>query len=46
MELRKVELEKLKEVRKKEFMAVERKAREKLGAAPTEMIQDHRAEQS
>lgn len=42
IELRKVELEKLKEVRKKEFMAEEKKAREELGAAPTEMMQDHR----
>eukprot|EP00981_Chlorochromonas_danica_P002026 scaffold413_cov176-Ochromonas_danica.AAC.22 len=44
IELRKQELEKLKEGRKKEFQAVERKAREELGAAPTEMIQDHRAQ--
>ena len=42
IENRRNELEKLKEARKKEFMAEERKAREELGAAPTEMIQDHR----
>ena len=42
IEVRRSELEKLKETRKKEFLAEERKAREELGAAPTEMIQDHR----
>lgn len=42
IELRRSELEKLKETRKKEFMLEERKAREEFGAAPTEMIQDHR----
>ena len=41
-EVRRGELEKLKELRKKEFMAEERKAREEMGAAPTEMIQSHR----
>lgn len=42
IEVRRAELEKLKETRKKEFQAEERKAREELGAAPTDMIQDHR----
>mmetsp|Transcript_3163 Transcript_3163/g.5341 ORF Transcript_3163/g.5341 Transcript_3163/m.5341 type:complete len:649 (+) Transcript_3163:2-1948(+) len=42
IQVRKAELDKLKETRKKEFQAEERKAREELGAAPTEMIQDHR----
>jgi hypothetical protein len=42
--VRKTELERLKETRKKEFAATERKAREELGAAPTEMMQDHRAQ--
>jgi len=42
IELRKADLEKLKTIRKKEFMLEEKKAREELGAAPTEMIQDHR----
>ena len=42
IELRKAELERLKEQRKKEFAATEKKAREELGAAPTEMMQDHR----
>jgi hypothetical protein len=42
IDVRRAELEKLKETRKKEFQAEERKAREELGAAPTEMIQDHR----
>jgi len=42
IELRKGELERLKETRKKEFMAEERKAREELGAPPTEMMSDHR----
>eukprot|EP00599_Poterioochromonas_sp_BG-1_P003191 CAMPEP_0173133270 /NCGR_PEP_ID=MMETSP1105-20130129/630_1 /TAXON_ID=2985 /ORGANISM="Ochromonas sp., Strain BG-1" /LENGTH=1788 /DNA_ID=CAMNT_0014044913 /DNA_START=1672 /DNA_END=7038 /DNA_ORIENTATION=+ len=42
LEIRKEELEKLKETRKKEFQQIEKKAREELGAAPTEMIQDHR----
>ena len=37
IEIRKTELDKLKEVRKKEFVAEERKAREELGAAPTGM---------
>lgn len=40
--MRREELEKLKETRKKEFQGIERKAREEFGAAPTEMIQDHR----
>jgi hypothetical protein len=42
IELRKEELEKTKEVKKKEFQVIEKKAREELGAAPTEMTQDHR----
>jgi len=42
IEIRKTELERLKETRKKDFAATERKAREELGAAPTEMMQDHR----
>lgn len=42
IDVRRSELEKLKETRKKEFQVEERKAREELGAAPTEMIQDHR----
>jgi hypothetical protein len=42
IEVRRAELERLKETRKKEFQAEERKAREELGAAPTDMIQDHR----
>lgn len=42
IDIRKAELDRLKEQRKKEFMAEERKAREELGAAPTEMMQDHR----
>jgi len=42
IEVRRAELMKLKETRKKEFQAEERKAREELGAAPTEMMQDHR----
>lgn len=42
IEMRREELEKLKETRKKEFQGIERKAREEFGAAPTEMIQDHR----
>jgi hypothetical protein len=42
IEVRRGELEKLKESRKKEFQAAERKAREELGAAPTDMMQDHR----
>ena len=42
IEVRRAELEKLKESRKKEFLVVERAAREEFGAAPTEMIQNHR----
>ena len=41
-EVRRAELEKLKETRKKEHAAAERQAREEFGAAPTEMIQNHR----
>ena len=35
LQIRRTELDKLKEARKKEFVAEERKAREELGAAPT-----------
>ena len=42
IEVRRAELEKLKESRKKEFLVVERAAREEFGAAPTEMIHNHR----
>jgi len=42
IEIRKEELEKTKDVKKKEFNVIEKKAREELGAAPTEMTQDHR----
>jgi len=44
IELRKTELERSKEAKKKEFAAVEKKAREELGAAPTDMVQSHRAQ--
>merc|ERR1712023_270106 len=42
VELRQEELEKHKEEKKAEFKAIEKKAREELGAAPTEMTQSHR----
>ena len=42
IEVRRAELEKHNESRKKEFLVVERAAREEFGAAPTEMIQNHR----
>ncbi|KAJ1432461.1 hypothetical protein B484DRAFT_29684 [Ochromonadaceae sp. CCMP2298] len=44
IEVRRTELDRLKETRKKEFQLEERKAREELGAAPTDMIQDHRSQ--
>ena len=42
VELRQDELVKLKEAKKIEFKGIEKKAREELGAAPTEMTQSHR----
>jgi len=42
VEVRKTELEKTKEVKKIEFAAIEKRAREELGAAPSEMTQSHR----
>jgi uncharacterized caspase-like protein len=44
IELRNAELEKMKEVRKREFAQIEKKAREEFGAAPTELVQGHRAQ--
>merc|ERR1711998_210379 len=40
--LRQEELEKHKEAKKAEFKIIEKKAREEMGAAPTEMTQSHR----
>ena len=42
MELRAAELEKLKAEKKKAFSEVEAKVRMQVGAAPTELIQQHR----
>lgn len=42
IETRHDELIKMKEMKKIEFKAIEKKAREELGAAPTEMTQSHR----
>jgi hypothetical protein len=42
MDVRQDELEKMKAAKKIEFKAIEKKAREELGAAPTEMTQSHR----
>lgn len=42
VELRQDELVKMKETKKVEFKAIEKQAREELGAAPTEMTQSHR----
>jgi hypothetical protein len=42
IEVRRAELEKTKEIKKKEFQAIEKAAQAELGAAPTEMIQNHR----
>lgn len=42
IELRTAELEKAKQEKKAQFLAIENKAREEVGAAPTELIQKHR----
>lgn len=42
IELRRAELEQTKVVKKKEFQLAERAAAEEFGAAPTDLIQDHR----
>jgi hypothetical protein len=41
IEVRRAELEKTKEIKRKEFQAIEKAAQAELGAAPTEMIQNH-----
>jgi hypothetical protein len=44
IELRNAELEKTKEIKKREFTQIERTAKEEMGAAPTELVQSHRAQ--